>query len=467
MILNRGKLKKLVIGDYQLQFGQGLLHSGGFMLGKGGEVFTGVKRVNSGIRPYTSALETGFSRGVSATLKFGNLTFTPFVSAVGLNATVDILDTATGEEFAQSIKFSGLHRTTSELESRRSVGLRSGGANISYQAHKNLRVGMTNMFTQFQKPILKSDRLYNKFEFSGSNLWNTSFDFDYYFKGTNFFGEFAKSMHSGNAGIIGLLTNVSPKVDFAFSYRNFQANYHSFFSNAFGERTRNINEKGYFWALKYQINSKWSIQGFMDQFEFEQPTFQSSAPSRGHEYLARLKYIHNKQIHFYTQYRFKQKDENGKSDAFTLPIEAYSRHNYLVHAHFSVNKTITLKSRIQATNYSKASLSSSGIAFAQDIDFKIRRMTVIGRFSQFETDDWNSRQYMFERDVLYSFSVPVLYGSGQRYFLMLKYKPSSLFSFWLKYSRTKWNHITSNGSGNELIDLPTRSELKFQTIVNF
>ena len=66
-ILDRGKLKNLTIGDYQLQFGQGLLLSGGFNLGKGAESITNVRRTTVGIRPHTSLQETGFFRGAAGT----------------------------------------------------------------------------------------------------------------------------------------------------------------------------------------------------------------------------------------------------------------------------------------------------------------------------------------------------------------------------------------------------------------
>ncbi|MGB3619359.1 MAG: helix-hairpin-helix domain-containing protein, partial [Catalinimonas sp.] len=66
---NRGRLRRLAVGDYQLQVGQGLLLASGFALGKGGEAVATVRRPALGIRPYTSVLETTFFRGAAATVE--------------------------------------------------------------------------------------------------------------------------------------------------------------------------------------------------------------------------------------------------------------------------------------------------------------------------------------------------------------------------------------------------------------
>ena len=63
MLENQGKFRKLIVGDYQLQLGQGLLFGAGFGVGKGAETVNALQRVTLGIRPYTSVLEGGFLRG--------------------------------------------------------------------------------------------------------------------------------------------------------------------------------------------------------------------------------------------------------------------------------------------------------------------------------------------------------------------------------------------------------------------
>jgi hypothetical protein len=80
MIENRGALKRLVVGDYQYQFGQGLVSSAGFFVGKGAEPISTIRRSSLGIRPYTSVLEGLQFRGSAATMGVNSWEFTGFVS---------------------------------------------------------------------------------------------------------------------------------------------------------------------------------------------------------------------------------------------------------------------------------------------------------------------------------------------------------------------------------------------------
>lgn len=84
-----GKIKKVVIGDYTLQFGQGITLWSGFSFGKGPDV-TSVAKKDLGLKPYTSANEYSFLRGASATINLHkNFDLTPFVSFRNLDASQD------------------------------------------------------------------------------------------------------------------------------------------------------------------------------------------------------------------------------------------------------------------------------------------------------------------------------------------------------------------------------------------
>src|SRR5919112_581502 len=63
VVQERGRLKTLALGDYQLQFGQGLLLSSGLQVGKGAETITTLRRSSVGVRAYSSLLENTFFRG--------------------------------------------------------------------------------------------------------------------------------------------------------------------------------------------------------------------------------------------------------------------------------------------------------------------------------------------------------------------------------------------------------------------
>jgi hypothetical protein len=64
-VLNKKKIKNLIIGDYQAQFGQGLVLGSAFGIGKNAEAVSTTRRANIGFMPYTSAYEAGYFRGAA------------------------------------------------------------------------------------------------------------------------------------------------------------------------------------------------------------------------------------------------------------------------------------------------------------------------------------------------------------------------------------------------------------------
>jgi len=89
------------------------------------------------------------------------------------------------------------------------------------------------------------------------------------------------------------------------------------------------------------------------------------------------------------------------------------------------------------------------------------------RYSLFSTDGYNSRIYTYENDVLYAFSVPSYFNNGQRWYIMLKWKIIPKVSMWLRYARTTYFNQHTIGSGNDLINGDTKSEVKIEVKVKF
>lgn len=123
-----GKLKKLVIGDYTLQFGQGLTLWSGFSFGKGPDV-TSVAKKDLGLRPYNSTNEYSFFRGSAATINlFKNIDLTPFVSFRNLDASQKL--DSEGNLVQATINQTGLHRTPTEIKNKGVLAQRIFGTTI-------------------------------------------------------------------------------------------------------------------------------------------------------------------------------------------------------------------------------------------------------------------------------------------------------------------------------------------------
>lgn len=89
------------------------------------------------------------------------------------------------------------------------------------------------------------------------------------------------------------------------------------------------------------------------------------------------------------------------------------------------------------------------------------------RLQYFETDDYNSRIYAYENDVLYGFSIPPFSDKGYRYYLNINYDVSKKLGLWLRWAQFIYKEKTTVGSGLDEISGNRRSEVKVQALWQF
>jgi hypothetical protein len=467
-VFNRGRLKALALGDYQVQIGQGLLTSGGFYVGKGAETIATTRRSTLGIRPYTSVLEGGFFRGGAATYQFGKFDVTAFISNIKQDGNVQSVSADTlseGDAFTNAIIRTGLHRTPREIASRNQINEFTSGANLTYRSkNNNLEMGVTALQTTFSAPVVPLDRLYNQFEFSGKINHNISFNYNYLWQNFNFFGEFARSKSGGVGLVNGFVATLTTKVEIAMLYRRFDRNFHTFYGNAFSENTRNINENGLYWGLKIKPNRRWTLSAYYDYFKFPWLRFLVDAPSTGYEFLARVSYQPTKTILLYAQFREETKGRNFEGNTARIDfVSPSTKRNYQLNADFKATDFLTLRSRVQWSTYQQeGGTQTNGYAIIQDLTYDKMRWKFSTRFALFDTDDFENRQYAFEKNVLYAFAVPAYSGVGFRNYYLVQYGISKKIDVWIRYAYTTYRNQQSISSGLEAISGNQKTDVHFQ-----
>lgn len=312
-VQNQRRWKNIIVGDYQLQFGQGVVMAAGFSPGKGAETITTVRRSNLGIRPYSSVLEAGFFRGIAATYELSpQLSLTGLLSSTNRDANLlsqgDTLDFE--EAYINSLQISGLHRTPTEIGAKGNIQEQNLGGNLLYTSkNRSFQTGISFLHTQFNTRLERQAMPYNLFEFKGKQNDVLGINYTYTWRNWNLFGEWARSSSGGIGGLSGFLASLSPKVELSMLYRHFGRNFHSFYANTFGENTRSINEQGLYWGIKITPIKKVVLSAYYDQFRFPWLKFQVNAPSEGYEYLVRLAYKPTKTTVLYVQFREEQKEK--------------------------------------------------------------------------------------------------------------------------------------------------------------
>tara|TARA_R110002020_G_scaffold62197_2_gene166736 strand:+ start:7566 stop:9662 length:2097 start_codon:yes stop_codon:yes gene_type:complete len=446
-----GKWKTIALGDFQAQFGQGLVFGAGYSLGKGAETVPTVRRSSVGILPYTAALEFGFFRGAGLTYQSGKWQSSMIASFAPRDGrAASTRDTLSTEDLTiSSFNQSGLHRTSSELGTKNQFREISLGGNAQYAA-SNFQIGTTYLFTKFDHAWIKDPTLYNQFDFAGKSNQVASIYLNYNWKNFFLFGESAISHSGGKGNVVGFISSLSKQVDFSLLWRKYDKDFHSFYGNSFSESTKPANEQGVYLGIQIKPIPKWKVNAYYDFFKFPWFRYRVYAPSKGYEWLAKISFQPNRNMTAFFQIREEQKDRNlSDSGEPSLPylIKPLNKVNGLLSLEYQVSKAFFFRSRILFSRVHYYDQKSSGFMILQDAQYSFSKFRVTGRIALFDTEDYDTRLYAFENNVLWTFSIPALSGQGMRYYLLGQYQLNSQITAYCRFSRTTYTDRETISSG--------------------
>nr|MBS0036985.1 helix-hairpin-helix domain-containing protein [Saprospiraceae bacterium] len=459
-------LQDLVIGDYHLSFGQGLVMHSGFGRGKSAFV-TNISRGGRVLRPHTSVAEYGFNRGIAANVNIGEYNITAFASSLRVDGSVrEQEDDLAGDEvsrFFTSLQQSGLHRTSTEIANKNAIRHSSAGLAVN-RSFNNLSLGLHAVYNHFDIPQNRLQRPYNQFYFSGTELLNLGLEYRYIFRNFNFFGETAVSDNGALATINGLLIGLHRTVSLAMLYRNMSVDYHAIYPNAFGENSVGNNEGGFYTGLEVRPAPRITLSGYVDFWQHPWLRFRTDAPSVGNEMFFRFSYSIRRKLNFYAQYRLKQREQNITEDVALRILKMESRESIRFHLALNVTPALELRTRFEHSIYNFNEESETGYLIFQDILYRPMGspFSMTARISFFDTESFNTRIYAYENDLLYSFSIPPFFDRGYRYYINLRYRPTRNITLEGRFSQTRYRNREEIGSGLETIEGNTRTDLKFQ-----
>jgi hypothetical protein len=461
---NIGIIKSLALGDFTVNMGQGLTQWQSLAFKKGADVLN-VKRQLSVLRPYNSAGEINFHRGAGITLAKNAVEFTAFVSYRKLDGNLVTDTSESDEQFISSLQTSGLHRTKSEVADKGVQRQFAFGGNFAFNKN-GLHVGLNTIQYDFKLPINKATDPYNLYALSGKKIGNQSIDYSYTYRNLHFFGEAATDNHFNKAFINGLLLSVDAAVDMSFVYRNISEKYQSLYTNAFTENTYPTNEKGLYAGISIRPHPYWRIDGYADFYKFPWLKYQVDAPTSGTDYFSQVTYKPTKRLEIYARYRWESKSKNYNPSDITLPpLVQKPRQNFRTQINYRLNPELIFRNRIELVWYDRqgGGKQNGFLAFA-DLLYKPMMKKYSGnvRLQYFNTDGYDSRLYAYENDVLYSYSIPVFYDKGYRYYVNLNYDITKKLTCWFRWAQTIYKEASTVGSGLDEITGNKKTEVKLQ-----
>lgn len=470
-------IKAVAIGDFAASMGQGLILFSGFGAGKGSFV-TNIKRGGRPLRAFTSVNESDFLRGGGLTVApFKNLEITAFYSSKKRDANLQVTDTLDIEDtpiFFSSLIASGLHRTASEVADKDVIQHTSMGAIAKWKFQQG-HIAVNGLYERFSRPFERNPQPYNQYYFSGSSIFNTSLDYTYIHRNMHFFGETALSQTGAVATVNGLMMSIDRSVNVAMLVRNLPVNYQALLPNVFAETGQGSNETGVYMGIECKPHKLWIISLYGDTWKHPWLRFNSDGPSSGYEYFARLTHFRKREMEAYIQFKYENKQANLSTVYLspgenTTPLIPNIRTNLRFHLSYKVNKELEMRSRLEWSVFKESSYNTSqGFLIYQDVLYKPVGLPVsfTARWAFFNTDDYDSRIYAYENDILYSFSIPAYYYKGMRYYLNLRYRGIRNISIEGHIGRTWYFNRDVVGSGLDEISTNHRTEARLQVSWRF
>jgi hypothetical protein len=289
-----------ILGDYQVNFGQGLIQWQSFALQKGMEP-TASFRQSESLRPHTSSMESGFFRGVGVVTELGRFRVVSFFSRVRRSATL-ATDTGLMSNSVLRIRTDGYHRTETEQTGRNQLMIQTMGQSVQWRRPYH-QWNIQWVASQFGMPLQVPSEWYQRHQITGKKWINASFDFHGSAKQWFYYGEIGVDARHQLAALAGLWYSIVRGSSVHLHLRYFPASFRALHGQVFGESGLPWNEKGLFLAFQTKQRSTWWWRLNYDLYAIPWLRYRVNRPSSGQSVFLAATWTINKRQQFEFQMR--------------------------------------------------------------------------------------------------------------------------------------------------------------------
>ena len=257
------KHTKVILGDYQVGYGQGLLLNCGCPIYTSADIIALFRSNNIGIVPYKGIQRIGL-RGIASTIRLTPWTCTGFYSNHNLDAHLDL--DPTGHPYAKHIDTQGIYNTPYKLDKKGNLNRQSIGCTALYSGDRQQReIGLNLLYIHYGLPLMFPKIWESDTPFYGQNSLSSSLFYRFLYKNILLFGEGAVNFPQAQrlaqwACIQGGIISLTCYISLSTAAYYYGGAFYSPYGAGFKQYTSsNTNEKGIYGGIKCSPLAHWQL----------------------------------------------------------------------------------------------------------------------------------------------------------------------------------------------------------------
>ena len=433
---SRDDAVSIVVGDYTVAFGQGLVLSQPFGSRISSHAPWRVLRSKTGAKGYSGSYEAFAFRGVAFGIRPAEgYSIDVFYSRRRFDARpVDETSSVgiTDEVPRYKLSSSGIHVSADQVRYRNLITSQSTGAAVS-GTFAWMRLGALLSLSRFGAPlILPGSSTARRSTLDGSLFWKlTGEEF-------SLAGEVAAYRLSDVGLVVGATLRPARQLDLAILYRRYPSGGSGLRGQPFGLRRSLGPQNGLYLSWTVRQRKKWSVSASLDLVAGSGTGADVAFPTTYRDVRFTFTLSPGEYFQVLSQLKFRSRETAGKRLDFTgstlrsIDLEyfrqwsiqvIYSGHGLTLRTRFDVNAN---EKRYQAP--------STGFHAYQAVSIRLSNgLEVVLHHAFFDAESYENRFWVYEKDVTGKLSVPVLTASGFRSAVMITSRLGKTVKIELKY----------------------------------
>ena len=403
----RGMLRQLIVGDYTIRAGQGLVIWKAFGLSTFGPPAS-LSRNAQVLRPYASTDEANFLRGAAASFRLGRADVTAFVSANSLDARI------VGDTTYTSIVDGGYHRTESKIAKRHTMREYLVGSHLEWESG-HFRYGLTGLAYSYDKTNARTVKKYNRYQLYDGWWGDASADIYCFWRDCRIFAEAAVDYGGSPAALAGVIWSPSYNLEAGLLGRCYSRSYIATHAGASSALSSCSNQRGLDASARWILSSLCTLSCNVGYSYFPWSRYGIDGPSNA--FKCRLSIVAN------------------ISSSSSVDIPGSPSPSWRVNTIFPLGGRCRLNLRYAGNPHGNG-------GYMDLVWSPGRRLKITARYTVCDTRDWDSRLYFYESGVPGAFSIESWYGKRKGVYLLVKYSPFKCVDLWLKASDRNYAFFT-------------------------